>query len=231
MNDKLTLKNISKNYKDKEVLHSINLEFESGLYGLLGPNGAGKTTLLNIMVGILEKSCGTIEWNGNDIFHNPEEYRSGIGFLPQHLDFYHNFTGEQFLEYMSKLKEVDSTEVNRVLNVMNLESVRSKKISSYSGGMKQRLGIAQAILGSPKLLVLDEPTVGLDLEERAHFKKYLKDLSNESIVILSTHIVSDVEEVSDHVIFLKNGQIQKQIANDQLSHLEELYLSVQEEEC
>lgn len=207
MENKIEISNICKSYKEKAVLNNISMTLENGVYGILGPNGAGKTTLLNILATVLKADSGNIIWNNNQILHNLEEYRSQIGYLPQQLSFYNNFTGRYFLEYMAELKGVNRADVDRVLDIVHLADVSGKKIGTYSGGMKRRVGIAQAMLGTPGLVLFDEPTVGLDLEERAAFKNEIKKMGENSIVILSTHIVSDVEEVSDSIIYMKDGCI------------------------
>lgn len=220
------LLDISKYYKDKCVLDGINLDLSNGVYGLLGPNGAGKTTLLNILATVLQKNSGTILCDDKDISDSIEEYHSKLGFLPQHLSIYDNFTGRYFLQYMAMLKDASSESIEEVLKVTNLTDVADKKVSTYSGGMKQRLGIAQALLGNPKILLLDEPTVGLDVEERAAFKKKVKEMGKEAIVILSTHIVSDVEEVADNIIFINNGKILDILSGENQKNIEEYYLSL-----
>ena len=226
MENTLEIKKLSKKY-DKIVLQNVNLVLKNGVYGLLGPNGAGKTTLLNIIATALKPSSGEITWNSHRVYDHMDEYRSVLGFLPQSMTYYNNFTGKEFLEYMSVLKEADKGKIPYYLELLHLSEHGNKKIGDYSGGMKQRLGIAQALLNDPKVLLLDEPTVGLDLEERAAFKQTLKKKSDESIVILSTHIVSDVEEVADEIIFIKEGQITKVEKNDHVSNLEERYLFAQ----
>ena len=226
MENTLEIKNISKKY-DRMVLQDVDLALKNGVYGLLGPNGAGKTTLLNIIATALKPSSGDIIWNSRSIYEQLEEFRGVLGFLPQNMAYYNNFSGREFLEYMADLKEADKGKIQYFLDILHLSDHKDKKIGSYSGGMKQRLGIAQALLNDPKVLLLDEPTVGLDLEERAAFKQTLKKMSGEVIVILSTHIVSDVEEVADEIIFIKEGRITKVEKNDHASNLEEQYLSAQ----
>lgn len=226
MRNQLEIRSVCKSYKDKKVLNNINLSLENGVYGILGPNGAGKTTLLNIIATILKSDEGELLWNDSPITKCLEEYRSIIGFLPQNLSFYSNYTGRYFLKYMAKLKGVDSSDTERVLDIVHLNDVGDKKIRTYSGGMKRRLGIAQAMLGNPKLVLFDEPTVGLDLEERAAFKAAIKKMGENSIVILSTHIVSDVEEVSDKIVFIKGGQVCKTLVNEEITNIEEYYLSL-----
>lgn len=206
----IELKGIQKKYGKKTVLFDVNQTFHEGVYGLLGPNGAGKTTLLNIMASVLSASGGKVYYDGRKIQALGADYRAVLGYLPQKLDFYDNFTGYDFLKYMYLLKggkEKNPAQLEDLLQRVHLYDVRTHKIGTYSGGMKQRLGIAQAFIGEPKLLLLDEPTVGLDLEERAEFKKMVREQGRKAAVILSTHIVSDVEETADDIVFMNEGKI------------------------
>ncbi len=231
---KLELEGITKRYGAKTVVNKVTQSFTHGVYGLLGPNGAGKTTLINIIATVLKADDGTIRVNGKIAGHSPE-YREFIGYLPQHMGYYNNFTGEEFLDYIWNLKnrKGEPSQVESLLKRFHLYDMRNKKISVYSGGMKQRLGIAQAIIGEPEILLLDEPTVGLDLEERAEFKRYIKELGEKTIVFLSTHIVSDVEETADEVMLMTHGSITERItseeynamiAGNETTGLEEYYL-------
>lgn len=207
---KLEIKSVSKKYKNKEVLSDVNLVLESGVYGLVGPNGAGKTTLINIIATVLQATSGQILVE-NQTIEDISVYRGKIGYLPQSMDFYDNFTAVDFLKYMCLLKEYVCENVDEyaeeLLKKVNLFEQRNNLIRTFSGGMKQRLGIAQAVIGKPELLLLDEPTVGLDINERKSFKEMVKSLGKESIVILSTHIISDVEETADKIIFMNKGKI------------------------
>lgn len=206
----LALKNIGKQYRGKWVLTGVDETFGKGVYGILGPNGAGKTTMLRILATVLQASKGEVRWDQKEILSMGEAYRALLGYLPQHMDFYDHFTGYDFLKYMYLLKggkEKKPKQLEELLQRVHLSHVSDKKISTYSGGMKQRLAIAQAFIGEPELLLLDEPTVGLDLEERAEFKKMVREQGNRAIVILSTHIVSDVEETADSVLFVSEGKI------------------------
>jgi ABC-2 type transport system ATP-binding protein len=234
----LTLKNIFKAYNKKTVLTDVSQKFTIGVYGILGPNGAGKTTLLNIIATVLLASKGSIDYNKKNIKSIQDEYRLIIGYLPQKMDFYNHFTGSDFLQYMYVLKggkEKKPKQLDELLKRLHLYDVRNNRIGTYSGGMKQRLGIAQAFIGSPKLLLLDEPTVGLDLEERAEFKKMIRQAGKEAIVLLSTHIVSDVEETADYVLFMHEGKIiegnsrsyyEERMDKNEMSGLEEYYLKL-----
>lgn len=205
----LVIDKVSKQYKNKIAVDRISVKLQKGIYGLLGENGAGKTTLMRMICGILTPSSGTISYDKIDV--REEDYRSILGYLPQDFGYYPEFTGQDFLLYMSALKGMAKPQAKRkaaeLLQLVSLQDAAKKKIKTYSGGMKQRLGIAQALLGQPKLLVLDEPTAGLDPKERVRFRNLIKDLGKESIVLLSTHIVSDIEHIADTVLIMKNGQL------------------------
>lgn len=209
----LILDQVTKNYSNTTVVNQISINFEPGVTGLLGANGAGKTTLMRMICGILKPTSGKITFQfENDMLNTAEEmYRDALGYLPQDFGYYPSFTGKEFLMYMAALKGIEKHAAKRkckeLLNVVNLEVVANKKIKTYSGGMKQRLGIAQAILNNPKILVLDEPTSGLDPKERVKFRNMIAELGKDSIVIFSTHIVSDVEHIADRIIMMKEGSI------------------------
>lgn len=206
----LEVKNINKQYHKKTVLHNISQNFTEGIYGLLGPNGAGKTTLLNIIATVIEASSGEILLDEKNVYDNIDQYHSFIGYLPQKIGFYNHFTGYDLMKYMSLLKGGDpkqTGQIDELLKRVNLYSVKDNRIATYSGGMKQRLGVAQAFLGSPAILLLDEPTVGLDLEERAEFKNMIREAGEKAIVILSTHIVSDIEETADYILVMNEGEV------------------------
>lgn len=223
----LIIDNLSKQYKNKTVVDCISVRLHKGVYGLLGENGAGKTTLMRMICGILTPTGGTISFDGMDV--KEESYRSILGYLPQDFGYYPEFTGQDFLLYMAALKGIPKPQAKRkaaeLLQLVSLQDTAKKKIKTYSGGMKQRLGIAQALLSQPKLLVLDEPTAGLDPKERVRFRNLIEDLGRESIVLLSTHIVSDIEQIADLVLIMKNGRLiyQDKWDNDQAS-LESFYL-------
>ena len=208
------------------------MRLNTGIYGLLGANGAGKTTLMRMVCGILKPTSGTITFDGIDV--SEERYRSMLGYLPQDFGYYPEFTGEDFLLYMATLKGMRKPQARRktveLLKLVSLHDVAKKKIKTYSGGMKQRLGIAQALLNQPKLLVLDEPTAGLDPKERVRFRDLIKDLGKDSIVLLSTHIVSDIEHIADDILMMKSGQLIYQGKwTDKSGNLEEFYLKQFEE--
>lgn len=205
----LVLDRVTKQYQNKIAVDRITLGLRPGVIGLLGANGAGKTTLMRMICGILRPTNGTITFDGLDV--SEEDYRDVLGYLPQDFGYYPNFTGRKFLEYMATLKGIDKKTAERkcdeLLKLVNLTDVQYKKIKTYSGGMKQRLGIAQAVLNNPKILVLDEPTAGLDPKERVRFRNLIAELGNDRIVILSTHIVSDVEQIANRILMIKEGQL------------------------
>lgn len=199
---KLELQNVTKSYKNCIAVNQINYIFTEGIYGILGANGAGKSTLMKMMSTILTPTKGDIIWMGNSIFS--ENYRADIGVLPQNFGYYDGFTVWEFLEFMAIIKGVNnvnkSERIQYVLKATNLQKKENIKMKNLSGGMKQRVGIAQALINDPKILILDEPTVGLDPEERVRFRNILSALGREKIVILSTHIVQDVEYIADRLI-------------------------------
>lgn len=205
----LVINRLSKQYKNKIAADRISVTLQRGVYGLLGANGAGKTTLMRIICGILKPDSGTVSFDGIDV--SQEEYRSVLGYLPQDFGYYPEFTGKDFLLYMAALKGLEKPLAKRkadeLLTLVSLQNVAKKKIKTYSGGMKQRLGIAQALLNEPKLLILDEPTAGLDPKERVRFRNLIESLGKESIVLLSTHIVSDIEHIADEILMMKEGRL------------------------
>lgn len=208
----LVLDRVSKQYANKIAVDRLSVTLKPGVIGLLGANGAGKTTLMRMICGILNSSGGTVTFReGKQNLDVSEElYRDILGYLPQDFGYYPNFTGKDFLMYMAALKGLEKSAAKRkcdeLLKIVNLEHAAKKKIKTYSGGMKQRLGIAQAVLNDPKILILDEPTAGLDPKERVRFRNLIAELGKDSIVILSTHIVSDVEHIADRILMMKDGQ-------------------------
>lgn len=207
----LVVNNVSKKYGSFYALKDINLEFNNGVYALLAPNGAGKTTLIKLLTTLIFPTSGEILYKGTDIVSLDGDYRDIIGYLPQDFGYYRNYTPRKFLLYLAALKGIkkeDAVEkVKGVLKVVSLENVENKKMKGFSGGMIQRVGIAQALLNDPKILILDEPTAGLDPKERVRFRNLLSDLSRDRIVIISTHIVSDIEFISNEVIMIKDHKI------------------------
>ncbi len=208
----LVIKNISKQYnKTKFGLQDFSITIENGILGLLGPNGAGKSTLMKIIATISNPTSGQILLDGIDISKNPNEIRKILGYLPQDFGVYPNLNAYEFLEYIAALKGIGGANlkerITQLLEGVNLIDAAKKPIGTYSGGMKQRIGIAQVLLNDPKILIFDEPTVGLDPEERVRFRNLISDLANDCIVILSSHIVSDIETIADKVAIMKNGQL------------------------
>lgn len=230
----LIIDRISKQYQNHIAVDRISAKLQKGVYGLLGENGAGKTTLMRMICGILKPTSGSISFDGMDV--SEEAYRASLGYLPQDFGYYPEFTGQDFLMYMAALKGLSKPQAKKkaaeLLQLVSLEDVAKNKTKTYSGGMKQRLGIAQALLGQPKLLVLDEPTAGLDPKERVRFRDLIKDLGKESIVLLSTHIVSDIEHIADIVLIMRGGQLIWQDRwDDSRGSLEEFYLQHIDEEA
>ena len=228
----LCIDRLTKKYENKIAVDRVSLQLTNGVYGLLGANGAGKTTFMRMLCGILKPTSGTVTFDGMDV--SSEEYRAELGYLPQDFGYYPDFNGMDFLLYMASLKGLTKTEAKRkskkLLELVSLSDVAKKKIATYSGGMKQRLGIAQALLNDPKIIILDEPTAGLDPKERVRFRNLIKELGTESIVLLSTHIVSDIEHIADTVLMMKAGQIVFNGSADEIDDLEKFYLDEFEEE-
>src|SRR3954463_5331929 len=209
---KLTIEGVGKRYKgDFWGLREFTLELGPGVLGLLGPNGAGKSTLMRILATITRPTEGRVMWNGEDVVRNPDGLRSELGYLPQDFGVYPNLNAVEFLEYLAAIKGLDAAasrrRIDELLQLVNLTEVRKRPLGGFSGGMRQRVGIAQALLNDPKLLIVDEPTAGLDPEERVRFRNLLSELSGERIVILSTHIVSDVEAVATDIALIAQGQL------------------------
>ena len=207
---KLTIEHLSKQYlRDLWGLRNFDLELGPGVIGLLGPNGAGKSTLMRMLATITQPTEGTIQWNETDIVKSPDTLRTVLGYLPQDFGIYPHLNAIEFLEYIAAIKGLEAKSTRRrideLLQVVNLQNAAKRPLGDYSGGMKQRVGIAQALLNDPQLLIVDEPTVGLDPEERVRFRNLLSDLAGERIVILSTHIVSDVEATATEIVIINKG--------------------------
>lgn len=217
----LQLDHLTKCYKEFAAVKDVTLTLGGGVYGLLGANGAGKTTLMRMLCGILTPTRGTVRCGGADIARLGEEYRAMLGYLPQDFGFYPDFTGPEFLRYIAALKGLTRTETARripeLLRQVGLEEAGRKKLRAYSGGMRQRLGIAQAMLNDPQILILDEPTAGLDPRERVRFRNLIADYAKGRTVLLSTHIVSDVEAIADEILLMKGGCIVEQGTVPQLA--------------
>ncbi len=223
----LTIDRLTKQYKNKIAVDRLSFSLTKGVTGLLGANGAGKTTLIRMLCGILVPTSGEITYNGISV--SDEHYRNVLGYLPQEFGYYPEFTGKDFLMYFAALKgftkKAAEVRVNELLELVGLSQVQKKKIKTYSGGMKQRLGIAQALINRPEVLILDEPTAGLDPKERVRFRNLIDEIGKESIVLLSTHIVSDIEHIADHIIMMKNGQIIWQGSHKEIEgDLEDFYM-------
>jgi ABC-type multidrug transport system ATPase subunit len=208
----LTIESVSKCYKgDVWGLRDFSLELGPGVLGLLGPNGAGKSTLMRVLATTTKPTSGSASWNGHDIQRQPNIVRAALGYLPQDFGVYPNLNAVEFLEYIAAVKGVPARDAKRriteLLALVNLGEARKRPLGGYSGGMKQRVGIAQALLNDPELLIVDEPTAGLDPEERVRFRNLLSELSGERIIILSTHIVSDIEAIATEIALINEGRL------------------------
>jgi ABC-type multidrug transport system ATPase subunit len=208
----LSIQSVGKQYRTRNWgLRDFTLDLGPGVLGLLGPNGAGKSTLMRILATITKATTGTVTWNGKNIAKSPDELRAVLGYLPQDFGVYPNLNALEFLEYMAAIKGLDGKasrrRIDELLQVVNLVEARKRPLGGFSGGMKQRVGIAQALLNDPQMLIVDEPTAGLDPEERVRFRNLLSDLSGVRIVILSTHIVSDVEATASNIALIDKGRL------------------------
>lgn len=217
----LTISNLTKEYGEQKAVNHISCTLSEGVYGLLGVNGAGKTTLMRMLTTLLKPTTGKILWNGEEIFSMGSAYRNLIGYLPQEFGFYPEFSVQEYLSYIASLKGIRPKEAKRIvaerIGQVGLTKVKNKKMKKLSGGMKRRAGIAQAMLNDPKILILDEPTAGLDPNERIRFRNLLSELSAERIVLISTHIVSDVENIAKTILLMKDGQIQCSGSSEELT--------------
>lgn len=207
----LRIENLSKSFGDVKALNHMSFTFSSGVYGILGPNGAGKSTLINLITGNLARQEGQILWNGQEILRGGKAYRKILGYMPQQQGYYEDFTAGAFLMYMAHLKGLDrktaESRSRELLQIFHLEAARNKRIGGFSGGMKQRLLLAQALLNDPELLILDEPTAGVDPQERIHIRNYISQIATNRIVLLATHIVSDIEAIAKEILLLKSGNV------------------------
>ena len=223
---KLEFKNVTKQYGEVNAVNKVNCVMEKGIYGLLGVNGAGKTTLMRMLCTIVQPSEGQILWNGKDIWKLGGEYREVLGYLPQDFGYYPDLTVYDYMMYISSIKGLKMPfarkKVKQLLNQVGMEKFSKRKMKNLSGGMVRRVGIAQAMLNDPQILVLDEPTAGLDPNERIRFRNLISELSEERLVLLSTHIVSDIEYVANKILLMKDGSIRKNgTASELLSGMSE----------
>lgn len=238
----LEIKNLQKEYGDVRALAGVNVTLENGIYGILGPNGSGKSTLMNILTDNVKRTAGEILWDGREILELGEKYRRGVGYMPQEQICYPQFSVQEFLNYMALLKGLDmkSAEVKEqidwLLEEVHLADVRKKRIGTFSGGMKRRAVLAQALLGEPKLLILDEPTAGLDPKERIAMRNMIARMAKDKIVLLATHIASDIECIADRVLLLKKGRVIQNASPFELmegvqNHIREVHISREELEA
>lgn len=205
------LKGLTKKYGGMTALDHISVTFTPGIYGILGANGAGKSTMMNLLTDNISRTDGEILFDGIDILKLGKNFRRVLGYMPQQQGFYEHMTAQTFLYYMADLKAIPKkqakTEIENLLMITNLVDVRHKRVGGFSCGMKQRVLLAQALLGNPKVVILDEPTAGLDPKERIHIRNFISEISNDRIILLATHIVTDIESISDQILMMKNGQI------------------------
>ena len=231
----LRIEHLTKKYGEKVALRDFSYTFTPGIYGILGANGAGKSTLMNLITDNVKRNEGQILWNGTDILKLGKHFRAKLGYMPQQQGMYNDFSARAFLRYMAEVKEIPKKQareqIEELLDVVNLREDAHKKVGGFSGGMRQRVLLAQALLGDPKILILDEPTAGLDPRERLRLRQYISDLSQDRIVFLTTHIVSDIESIADDVLLMKQGELVRHGAPEELisscggKDLEDVYMA------
>ena len=231
----LRIEHLTKKYGEKVALRDFAYTFTPGIYGILGANGAGKSTLMNLITDNVKRTEGQILWDGTDILKLGKSFRAKLGYMPQQQGMYNDFSARAFLRYMAQIKEIPKKQANeqieQLLDVVNLREDAHKKVGGFSGGMRQRVLLAQALLGDPKILILDEPTAGLDPRERLRLRQYISDLAQDRIVFLTTHIVSDLESIAGDVLLMKQGELVKHGAPEALiascggKDLEDVYMA------
>ena len=231
----LRIEHLTKKYGEKVALRDFTYTFTPGIYGILGANGAGKSTLMNLITDNVKRNEGQILWGGTDILKLGKRFRAKLGYMPQQQGMYNDFSARAFLRYMAQIKEIPKKQadeqIEQLLDVVNLREDAHKKVGGFSGGMRQRVLLAQALLGDPKILILDEPTAGLDPRERLRLRQYISDLSQDRIVFLTTHIVSDIESIAGDVLLMKQGELVKHGAPEALiascrgKDLEDVYMA------
>ena len=229
----LRIEHLTKKYGEKVALRDFTYTFTPGIYGILGANGAGKSTLMNLITDNVKRTDGQILWDGTDILKLGKRFRGKLGYMPQQQGMYNDFSARAFLRYMAQIKEIKQADeqIERLLDLVNLREDAHKKIGGFSGGMRQRVLLAQALLGDPQILILDEPTAGLDPRERLRLRQYISDLAQDRIVFLTTHIVSDIESIASDVLLMKQGELVRHGAPEALivscggKDLEDVYMA------
>ena len=231
----LQIEHLTKKYGEKVALRDFTYTFTPGIYGILGANGAGKSTLMNLITDNVKRNVGQILWNGTDILKLGKDFRAKLGYMPQQQGMFNVFSARAFLRYMARIKEIPKKQadkqIEQLLDVVNLREDAHKKVGGFSGGMRQRVLLAQALLGDPQILILDEPTAGLDPRERLRLRQYISDLAQDRIVFLTTHIVSDIESIAGDVLLMKQGELVRHGAPEELiascggKDLEDVYMA------
>ena len=231
----LRIEHLTKKYGEKVALRDFTYTFTPGIYGILGANGAGKSTLMNLITDNVKRNERQILWDGTDVLKLGKDFRAKLGYMPQQQGMYNEFSARAFLRYMAQIKEIPKKQarehIEELLDVVNLREDAHKKVGGFSGGMRQRVLLAQALLGDPKILILDEPTAGLDPRERLRLRQYISDLAQDRIVFLTTHIVSDIESIADDVLLMNQGELVRHGAPEVLiascggKDLEDVYMA------